>query len=114
MKAFTRLDANVKSPVSKSRAAYWLGRAADNGVVRAHYDLAVLAYYGLGTEADVARARVSAHDDARSGHARVGEPEGARCGPLAEEPLAAPQDERKGQHPQLEPVTLRQRPDQRL
>ena len=39
------------------KAAYWLERAAKNGVVRAHYDLAVLSYYGLGVPSDPAKAR---------------------------------------------------------
>ncbi|MBI2516157.1 MAG: sel1 repeat family protein [Opitutae bacterium] len=39
------------------KAAYWLGRASRNGVMRAHYDLAVLEYYGLGVTSDVGDAR---------------------------------------------------------
>lgn len=39
------------------KAAYWLERAAKNGVVRAHYDLAVLSYYGLGMPSDPGKAR---------------------------------------------------------
>lgn len=39
------------------KAAYWLERAAKNGVVRAHYDFAVLSYYGLGVPSDPGKAR---------------------------------------------------------
>lgn len=39
------------------RAAYWLERAAKNDVVRAHYDLAVLCYYGLGVPPDSGKTR---------------------------------------------------------
>ena len=42
---------------SFGKAAYWLERAAENDVVRAHYDLAVLCYYGLGVPSDRGKAR---------------------------------------------------------
>jgi soluble lytic murein transglycosylase-like protein len=51
---FTRLDANVRSPVSKARAAYWLGRTAeamgDQARARNHYIAGAqhsTTFYGL-------------------------------------------------------------------
>jgi soluble lytic murein transglycosylase len=50
---FQRLDSYVKSPVSKSRAAYWLGRVSeaegDQAAARAHYQRGALystTFYG--------------------------------------------------------------------